>query len=44
MGFAAAGLLSPVAGAVFQEVIDVVAMANALRASRPGGPLHDYGR
>jgi heavy metal translocating P-type ATPase len=42
MGFAAAGFLSPVAGAVFQEVIDVLAIANALRASRPGGPLHDY--
>jgi heavy metal translocating P-type ATPase len=44
IGFAAAGYLSPVAGAVLQEVIDVVAIANALRASRPGGPLHDYGR
>jgi P-type E1-E2 ATPase len=42
MGLAAGGLLSPVAGAVFQEVIDVLAIANALRASSPGGPLHDY--
>jgi P-type E1-E2 ATPase len=43
MGFAAAGFLSPVAGAVFQEVIDVVAIANALRASRSPARLHDYG-
>jgi P-type E1-E2 ATPase len=43
MGFAAAGFLSPVAGAVLQEVIDVFAIANALRASRSSGPLHDYG-
>jgi heavy metal translocating P-type ATPase len=32
MGFAAAGLLSPVAGALLQEGIDVVAILNALRA------------
>jgi heavy metal translocating P-type ATPase len=32
MGFAAAGLLSPVAGAVLQEVIDVIVILNALRA------------
>jgi cation transport ATPase len=44
MGFAAAGFLSPVAGAVFQEVIDVLAIANALRASRPPARLHDYAR
>lgn len=31
MGFAAAGLITPVAGAVLQEVIDVVAILNALR-------------
>ena len=31
MGFAAAGLISPVAGAIFQEVIDVLAILNALR-------------
>jgi heavy metal translocating P-type ATPase len=42
MGFAAAGYLSPVAGAVFQEIIDVLAIANALRASRSPGRLHDY--
>jgi cation transport ATPase len=31
MGFAAAGYLSPVAGAILQELIDVIAIANALR-------------
>lgn len=31
MGFAAAGLLSPVAGAIIQEIIDVMAIINALR-------------
>lgn len=31
MGFAAVGLLTPVAGAIFQEVIDVLAIVNALR-------------
>lgn len=36
MGFAAAGLLPPVAGALLQEGIDVVSIANALRA-RGGG-------
>jgi heavy metal translocating P-type ATPase len=34
MGVAAIGLLPPVAGAVTQEVIDVLAIANALRALR----------
>ncbi|HUW02580.1 MAG TPA: heavy metal translocating P-type ATPase [Acidimicrobiales bacterium] len=34
MGFAAAGLLQPVGGAVAQEVIDVLAITNALRALR----------
>ena len=42
MGFAAAGFLSPVAGAVLQEIIDVFAIANALRAARPPERLHDY--
>ena len=32
MGFAAAGYLPPVAGALLQEVIDVGVIANALRA------------
>jgi heavy metal translocating P-type ATPase len=34
MGFAAAGLLAPVAGAIFQEAIDVAVILNALRALR----------
>lgn len=33
MGFAAAGYLPPVAGAITQELIDVLAVANALRMS-----------
>jgi hypothetical protein len=37
MLIAAAGALPPVWGAVAQEVIDVAAIANALRALRPGG-------
>ena len=36
------GLLPPVAGAVFQEVIDLAAVLNALRAATPGGELSDY--
>jgi heavy metal translocating P-type ATPase len=42
MGFAAAGLLAPVAGAVTQEIIDVVAVVNALRAAWPPKSLTDY--
>ena len=34
MGLAAAGLLVPVAGALFQEAIDVATIVNALRALR----------
>jgi P-type E1-E2 ATPase len=34
MGFAAAGLLAPVFGALLQEAIDVAVIANALRALR----------
>ena len=34
MGFASVGMLTPVAGAIAQELIDVVAIANALRALR----------
>lgn len=41
MGIAAAGYLPPVAGAVFQEVIDVLAVLNALRAAQPPSPLSD---
>jgi hypothetical protein len=32
MGFAAAGLLSPIVGALLQEVIDIIVILNALRA------------
>jgi P-type E1-E2 ATPase len=39
---AAAGWLPPVAGAVLQEAIDVVAVLNALRAAWPPASLTDY--
>jgi P-type E1-E2 ATPase len=42
MGFAAAGLLPPVAGAVAQEVIDLLAILNALRVALPPKALSDY--
>ncbi len=42
MIFAAFGYLPPVAGAVTQEIIDVVAIANALRAALPPRSLVDY--
>jgi heavy metal translocating P-type ATPase len=42
MAFAAAGYLPPVAGAVAQELIDVAAVANALRAALPSRALTDY--
>ena len=42
MAFAAAGYLPPVAGAVMQEVIDVLAVANALRVAIPPRSLCDY--
>lgn len=38
----AAGLLSPVTGAVAQEAIDVLAVLNALRAALPPRVLSDY--
>ena len=41
MGFAATGHLSPVAGAIAQEVIDVLAVLNALRAAFPPRLIHD---
>jgi heavy metal translocating P-type ATPase len=41
MSFAAAGYLRPVAGAIAQEVIDVLAILNALRMVLPGGDLKD---
>jgi len=39
---AALGYLPPVAGAIVQEVIDVVAVVNALRVALPPGRLTDY--
>ncbi|MGR9072482.1 MAG: heavy metal translocating P-type ATPase [Gammaproteobacteria bacterium] len=42
MGFAAAGYLTPVAGAVVQEVIDLLAILNSLRAAVPPETLSDY--
>jgi heavy metal translocating P-type ATPase len=41
MAFAAAGHLSPVSGAISQEVIDVLAVLNALRAAFPPAVIHD---
>lgn len=42
MGLAAAGYLPPVAGAIMQEVIDVVTVLNALRVAFPPKALTDY--
>jgi len=42
MLFAAAGYLPPTAGAVLQEVIDVVAVVNALRAARLPRAVSDF--
>ena len=41
VGFAAAGLLPPVAGAITQEVIDLLAIFNAIRAIFPPRVLSD---
>jgi cation transport ATPase len=42
MLFASAGHLSPVAGALAQEVIDVLAVLNALRATLAPRKLTDF--
>lgn len=42
MGFAAFGFLPPVAGAICQEIIDVLAVVNALRVALPPKSLTDY--
>jgi cation transport ATPase len=42
MVLAAAGYLPPVAGAITQEVIDVLAVLNALRMAFPPRTLTDY--
>ena len=41
MAFAASGHLSPVGGAITQEIIDVLAVLNALRAAFPPKIIHD---
>jgi len=41
MAFAATGHLSPVAGAISQEIIDVLAVLNALRAAFPPKVMSD---
>jgi len=41
MMFAATGHLNPVSGAIAQEVIDVLAVLNALRAALPPKVIHD---
>jgi heavy metal translocating P-type ATPase len=41
MVFAATGHLSPVSGAITQEVIDILAVLNALRAAFPPKLIHD---
>ena len=41
MIFAATGHLSPVAGVICQEIIDVLAVLNALRAALPPKVIHD---
>ena len=42
MLFAAAGYLPPVAGAILQEVIDILAVTNAARAAWPPKSLSDF--
>jgi cation transport ATPase len=42
MAVAASGYLPPVAGALAQEVIDVLAVLNALRMGLPPRTLTDY--
>jgi heavy metal translocating P-type ATPase len=44
MAVAAGGWLAPVAGAIAQEVIDVLAVLNALRVAAPRGHLNDLDR
>ena len=41
MAFAASGHLDPVSGAITQEIIDVLAVLNALRAAFPPKVIHD---
>ncbi len=41
MAFAASGHLNPVSGAIAQEIIDMLAVLNALRAAFPPKVIHD---
>lgn len=41
MAFAAGGHLTPVTGAIAQEILDVLAVLNALRAAFPPKVIHD---
>lgn len=42
MALAAFGLLAPISGAVVQEVIDLLAVLNAVRVTMPSGALRDF--
>jgi len=42
MGFAVAGLLPPLAGAICQEIIDLAAVLNALRITLPPARMSDF--
>jgi cation transport ATPase len=42
MGIAAAGFLPPIGGAIAQEVIDVIAVLNAVRVALPTRDLQDF--
>jgi len=42
MVLAACGWLAPLSGAVTQEIIDLVAVLNAIRAALPAEPLSDF--
>jgi cation transport ATPase len=42
MVFAGMGYITPVAGAIIQEIIDVLAILNGLRAALPPKTLSDY--
>jgi heavy metal translocating P-type ATPase len=42
MGAAAAGYLTPIQGALLQELIDLLSILNSLRMIVPSGPLSDF--
>lgn len=42
MGAAAAGYLTPIEGAILQEIIDLASILNSLRMILPSGPLSDF--